>query len=201
MDVGLVDVGSSVPEPRNEWHVGNDQVMCDTWDVDGLGKDLKFVAKLGDTGLKHRGVVNSFKADIIFDTFNGNDGKPVSAWAVSPTWESIPPGGAETIYRTESFAAPGESGTFIVSSYEWKRPRPLGKMLSDESDAFIVGLLIGGCDRTGLGLFTPFDAVKDEVEELTSAKMVWPRKRATISLLPIKGKLTKNDPSTEVSES
>lgn len=89
------------------------------------------------------------------------------------------------------FAYQGESGSFIIAAAGWKydghdnkitklsiRQEALLGGNNDSSQPFIVGLLFGTSDDLDITYFIPFDAVKAEIEAMTGAKLVWPRKRS-----------------------
>lgn len=203
MDVGLINLNPSFGKnPQNELYFPEEDYFnggvanCNTWSVEGLGKDVKVVAKLGRVGSRSWGIVNSFRADIMLPLYVNNVGGPriVSGWAVSTPWpwakDSVTMLNSEK--PVEHFALPGESGSFIVASARWSVPDNELESINDiaswlcpdaDDEVFVVGLLFAGNQvESDLGYFIPFDAVKKEIEDLTGEEMVWPRDRSNIPL-------------------
>lgn len=162
--------------------------VCGFWETDSLGvshqgdgkNHIKVVGKLSRTGTYSFGIVNDFKS-VLFPFIEEDllkTGKKTYTWAVSSDTEGKP------------FSIDGDSGSFVIAAPDWEchdhdnrvampSPQTLEMMTGDKfMHPFVVGLLFATTEKPPLSYFTPFDAVKSQVESLTGEKLVWPEKRS-----------------------
>lgn len=86
------------------------------------------------------------------------------------------------------FCEPGDSGSFVMAAADWKYGGYTNRVAMPSTDdftfanvaasmPFIVGLLWGHSQNANVSWMIPFDAVEQEIENLTGETMTWPQKR------------------------
>lgn len=172
-----------LPVNREDPRIPGDTTY-NSWEVDSLGnymdtgERISVVAKLSRQGKYTMGHVTEFKADIEFPIDLKNGAKEIrkrSAWVVSTPLND----------RNDHTTQLGDSGSLVLAAHGWEFGGFDNKVAMPETlnvcamKPFVVGLLFGSTDRGDVTYFTPFDAVKSEIESLTGEEMVWPPKRST----------------------
>lgn len=85
------------------------------------------------------------------------------------------------------FCEPGDSGSFVIASTRFTYGGYSNRVAMPSTNdslaniaapmPFVVGLLWGHSQNGNVSWMVPFDAVKQEIENLTGETMVWPEKR------------------------
>ncbi|RAO64961.1 uncharacterized protein BHQ10_000973 [Talaromyces amestolkiae] len=170
---------------------------CHFWEVDSLGEHIKVVSRLSRSGSYTMGTVSNFQAYCVEHEEEGRSGEFKGfAWVITCPRRH---GNPDEPDARRPFAAPGDSGSFVIAAADWKYdgkenkitmlPSREAAVTNDPSQhPFTVGLLFGASDSSDIALFIPFDAVKSEIESMTGEKLVWPQKR-TASLKEAKASL------------
>lgn len=181
-DIALIEVNPQLPPdasqiqmPRNTWKPRiNPGTVCDMWQVQGLGNEdkgehIRVVAKRGRTTGYTMGLVHKIQCDIKLPLAGVDpDERPiVSAWSVL------------NLRGHNTFCQPGDSGSLIIAATGWhfEDEDDMLRIGHDRSNPFVVGLLFASSGDGKLTYFVPWDVVKEKIEDLTGADMVWPTHR------------------------
>lgn len=181
-DVALVEVDTQLPPDASQIQMPQNtkepeimlDTVCDMWQVQGLsqedkGEYIRVVAKRGRTTGYTMGLVHEIQCDIKLPLAGVEpDGRPiVSAWCV------------RNLCQHQAFSQPGDSGSLIIAAKGWTLEDKVNtsRIVDDPFCPFVVGLLFASSGNGELTYFVPWDVVKEMIEDLTGAEMVWPTDR------------------------